>query len=102
MKPVAPLLSQADGPVDDSSIEAEVHRLCDARDRDGRITLPAPPSPETLRAATPCPPPSREEPTLDTIPSPPPSAARSRGELAVEDAPSTIPGPPRLPRIAEI
>ncbi|HEY8092089.1 MAG TPA: hypothetical protein VIF09_29715, partial [Polyangiaceae bacterium] len=64
-------------------------------------TLPAPPSPETLRAATPFPPPSEREPTLDTIPAPPPSASRKRVDSATDESvPSTIPGPPRMPRIA--
>ena len=103
MKPVAPRIPQADAAEGDSSIHSEVLRLCDAQDQGDRITLPAPPSSEMLRAATPFPPPLRAESTLDTIPSPPPSAARKRGEAGTDEAaPSTIPGPPRLPRIAEV
>ena len=74
----------------------------DASDDNERITLPAPPSPETLRLATPFPPRDEEEPTLDTIPSPPPSTLRKRAESGAdaEAVPSTIPGPPPVPRIA--
>ena len=102
MKPVAPPLAVSDDTdEEESSIQSEVLRLCDERDRDGRITLPAPPSPETLRAATPFPPAGEREGAMDTIPTPPPSASRKRADLLGEEAvPSTIPGPPRVPRIA--
>jgi hypothetical protein len=103
MKPVAPLLPLADPQDDEPSLQSEIVRMCDERDAradNERITLPAPPTPETLRLATPCPP--RDEPSLDTIPAPPPSAARKRDAAAeMESVPSTIPGPPRIPRIAE-
>jgi hypothetical protein len=100
MKPVAPPLPEGE-PADEASIHTEVLRLCDEQERHARITLPAPPSPETLRAATPLPPPSSREPSLDTIPSPPPSTSRRRLDAGADDAvPSTIPGPPPVPRIA--
>jgi hypothetical protein len=102
MKPVAPMLPTADATEEESSIQSEVLRLCDASERGERITLPAPPSSEMLRAATPFPPPLRAESTLETIPSPPPSSARKRDEAGPDEAaPSTIPGPPRVPHIAE-
>jgi hypothetical protein len=104
MKPVAPPLAVSDATTEEEpSIQSEVLRLCDERDRDrdGRITLPAPPSPETLRAATPFPPAGEREGSMDTIPTPPPSASRKRADSMTEEAvPSTIPGPPRVPRIA--
>ncbi|HEY6460915.1 MAG TPA: hypothetical protein VIY73_12215 [Polyangiaceae bacterium] len=103
MKPVAPPLPPRDAPgeaLDEASIQSEVLRLCDEHERGERITLPAPPSPETLRMATGFPPSSEEEHALDTIPSPPPSAQRRRTDVTADDAaPSTIPGPPPLPRI---
>ena len=105
MKPVAPLLTIAEPQEDEPSLQSEIGRMCDERDARGdheRITLPAPPSPETLRLATPFPPP-REEQSLDTIPAPPPSAARKRADsdtAEMDAVPSTIPGPPRVPRIA--
>ncbi len=103
MKPVAPLLPLAEPKDDEPCLQSEIVRMCDERDARGdneRITLPAPPTPETLRMATPFPPP-REEGSLDTIPAPPPSAARKRDSAAdVDSVPSTIPGPPRVPRIA--
>ncbi|MGH7296487.1 MAG: hypothetical protein ACRELB_16235 [Polyangiaceae bacterium] len=101
MKPVAPPMASAEPAEDESSIQSEVLRLCDERDRGDRITLPAPPSPETLRAATPFPPASERDVPMDTIPTPPPSASRKRADSASDEAvPSTIPGPPRVPRIA--
>jgi hypothetical protein len=105
MKPVAPLLPLDAAQDDEPSLQSEIVRMCDEREARGdneRITLPAPPTPETLRMATPFPPP-REETSLDTIPAPPPSAARKRADSSAEidSVPSTIPGPPRLPRIAE-
>ncbi len=113
MKPVAPTL-HAEPKADLPSLQSEIRALCERGERgergdesraesrasDERITLPAPPSPEALRAATPVPP--RDPPSHDTIPAPPPSAARRRadGEPEVEPSPSTIPGPPRVPSIA--
>ncbi len=73
--------------------------MCETRARDERITIPAPPTPETLRAATPCPP-AREEEHLDTIPAPPPSSVRKRDDEELEDpAAATIPGAPRVPNL---
>jgi hypothetical protein len=106
MKPVAPRLALEKVPTEEPSLHAEILRLCDEtldqedqEEGNERITLPAPPpSPETLRMATPYPPP--DERSLDTIPAPPPSNARKRMESEVEAVPSTIPGPPPVPRIA--
>jgi hypothetical protein len=131
MKPVAPALRADDSRSELPSLQSEIRRLCDAKAAeatDERATIPAPPSVEALRAATPYPPPSREEPSrgqgqrqseeerqrarereaeLETIPAPPPaSSARTlegrddEGEAEGERVPSTIPGPPRMPRIA--
>jgi len=88
------------------SLQYEIRGLCDQRDADDeggghdRITIPAPPSAEVLRLATPLPPPDRATP--DTIPAPPPSSARRpvQQDEGEENVPSTIPGPPRLPSIA--
>ena len=108
MKPTAPPMVQPVEGEDEASIHAEVLRLCDERERDGRITLPAPPSPEALRASTPFPPRNDEDDRvkpLDTVPAPPPSASRKRTESGVvesggeDSVPSTIPGPPPVPRI---
>lgn len=104
MKPVAPeLLSDDAKKADQPTLQSEIRRLCDAKDSHERITLPAPPTEEALRASTPFPPRPRDA-DGDTLPAPPPSSARKRkdGEDASdEDAlPSTIPGPPPLPRIA--
>ena len=100
MKPVVPPLAPSEGVADQPTLLSEIRRLCDDKASDERITLPAPPTEETLRAATPVPPPN--EPAGDTIPAPPPSAARRRTDTdpGNEDEPSTIPGPPRLPSIA--
>jgi hypothetical protein len=101
MKPTAPPLSLPDDAAPESSIQSEIARVCETKARDERITIPAPPSPETLKAATPCPP-AREENHLDTIPAPPPSSVRKRDEsdAAVEEPPvSTIPGAPRVPDV---
>lgn len=104
MKPVAPELPSDDVKVDQPSLQSEIRRLCDARASDARITLPAPPTEEALRASTPFPPRDPEEASSDTIPAPPPSTARKRkdGEAESEAIPSTIPGPPKLPRIAGV
>lgn len=99
MKPTAPPLSLPDD-APESSIQSEFARVCETKARDERITIPAPPTAETLAAATPCPP-AREENHLDTIPAPPPSSVRKRdqGDDAVVEEPpvSTIPGAPRVP-----
>ncbi len=97
MKPTAPPLSVADE-APESSIVSEIARACETKAHDERITIPAPPSPETLRAATPCPP-AREENHLDTIPAPAPSSIRRREEGADEIPVSTIPGAPRVPNV---
>ncbi|HEX8789318.1 MAG TPA: hypothetical protein VF765_00095 [Polyangiaceae bacterium] len=101
MKPQAPPLSlPPDDAAPESSIQSEMARVCETRARNERITIPAPPSPETLRAATPCPP-AREEEHLDTIPAPPPSSVRKRDDedTLEEPAVSTIPGAPRVPNL---
>lgn len=99
MKPPAPPLSLPDDAPPESSIQSEIARVCETRARDERITIPAPPTPETLRAATPCPP-AREEEHLDTIPAPPPSSVRKRDDEELEDpAAATIPGAPRVPNL---
>jgi hypothetical protein len=66
MKPTAPSLSLTDE-APESSLESEIARVCETKARDERITIPAPPSPETLKAATPCPP-AREESDLPGAP----------------------------------
>ncbi len=100
MKPTAPPLSlPEDAAAPESSLQSEIARACDTKARDERITIPAPPSPETLKAATPCPP-AREENHLDTIPAPPPSSIRKRDDAEGEELPvSTIPGAPRVPNV---
>ena len=110
MKPVAPALLPDDAKTTDQpTLQSEIRRLCDERASDQeRITLPAPPTEEALRAATPFPPRDPNVLTSDTLPAPPPSSvARKRqdgehGETtdAGDELPSTIPGPPRVPRIA--
>jgi hypothetical protein len=107
MKPVAPELPSDDAKVDQPTLQSEIRRLCDAKASEDRITIPAPPSEEALRASTPHPP-RGLEPASDTVPAPPPSAQRKRHDGEREDAssdavtPSTIPGPPPLPRIAGV
>ena len=97
MKPSAPPLSVPDeAPA--SSIESEIARVCETKAAAERPTIPAPPSPETLKAATPCPP-AREENHLDTIPAPAPSSIRKREQGDEEPPVSTIPGAPPLPNI---
>jgi hypothetical protein len=107
MKPVAPPLLDDDTQENVPSLQSEIRELCDRRDASGdegdheRITIPAPPSAEVLRLATPLPPPDRAN-APDTIPAPPPSSARRPVQPgdAEDNVPSTIPGPPRLPSIA--
>jgi hypothetical protein len=96
MKPTAPALSLPDD-APESSIESEIARVCETRARDERPTIPAPPSPEVLRAATPCPP-ARTEEHLDTIPAPPRVCDESEAEEELP-ASATIPGVPRLPDV---
>ncbi|HTQ48384.1 MAG TPA: hypothetical protein VMI75_36760 [Polyangiaceae bacterium] len=107
MKPTAPPLSvHEDAP--DSSLESEIARACETA-HDERITIPAPPTAEALRAATPFPPPDDEESQdeetrRDTTPAPPPktSAIRRRdgGDDGEEEpVPDTIPSAPRVPKI---
>lgn len=100
MKPVAPQLAVDDVTAEIPSIESEMRRLCEEQAPHSRITIPAPPTPEALRLATPVPPPESER--RDTTPAPPPSSIRRRSDTdpAIDDAPSTIPGPPRLPSVA--
>jgi hypothetical protein len=102
MKPVAPALSKDEARNELPSLQSEIRDLCDQKAAE-RITIPAPPSVDILRLATPLPPAEHAHP--DTIPAPPPSSARrpvQRDEREEEDeaVPSTIPGPPRVPSIA--
>ena len=106
MKPTAPPLSVHEV-APDSSLQSEIARACETA-HDERITIPAPPTAEALRAATPCPPADDEfqdeETQRDTTPAPPPktSAIRRRDggdDGEEESAPDTIPGAPRLPKI---
>jgi hypothetical protein len=101
MKPVAPTLPAAADKDDHPSLQSELGRLCEAKASDERVTIPAPPTEEALRAATPFPPP-RDPERRDTTPASPPSSIRRRtdSEPESEAVPSTIPGPPRVPRIA--
>jgi hypothetical protein len=104
MKPVAPALL-ADDRRDQPTLHSEIRALCDTKAADERITLPAPPTEEALRASTPFPPPRRDsDAPVDTTPAPPPSSCRRRTDSQPdsEAQPSTIPGPPRVPRIAGI
>jgi hypothetical protein len=100
MKPVAPPLLGEDARADAPSLQSEIRELCDRKESE-RITLPAPPSAEILHLATPVPPDDGPR-APDTIPSPPPSSARRpvQKDGGEDSVPSTIPGPPRLPRIA--
>jgi len=107
MKPRAPELTPD---TQQPSLEAELGRLCDAKAGEGRVTVPAPPSAEVLRAATPLPPEPPAEATPEspraapTTPAPPVrsqvvrSRADSDEEPEAQDA--VIPPPPRLPRIS--
>jgi hypothetical protein len=100
MKPTAPSLTLSDD-APESSLQSEIARVCETKAREERDTIPAPPSPETLRAATPCPP-ARVENNLDTIPAPPTSVIRKRDEDEEQDeavASTTIPGAPRVPDV---
>jgi len=107
MKPVAPPLLDDDTQENIPTLQSEIRELCDQRDagdEEGghdRVTIPAPPSAEVLRLATPLPPPDHAH-GPDTIPAPPPSSARRpvQQDDGEENVPSTIPAPPRLPSIA--
>ena len=107
MKPVAPLLTDQRRTVIEPSLHSEITRVCDEREESGddnRITLPSIPTAEMLRLATPYPPPD-DESSLATLAPPPISAVDELGDegtdgAAGRHAPSGIPGPPRLPRIA--
>ncbi len=102
MKPVAPaLLAEDDAPA--PTLQSEVRALCDAKADHERITLPAPPTDEALRASTPFPPRREDDAPVDTLPAPPPSSCRRRTDSQPDtESPSTIPGPPRMPRIAGV
>ncbi|HEY3821144.1 MAG TPA: hypothetical protein VGL81_28460 [Polyangiaceae bacterium] len=105
MKPVAPALLADDDRAAQPTLQSEIRALCDTRATDERITLPAPPTEEALRASTPFPPPPRDpDAPVDTLPAPPPSSCRRRSDSQPDDdaSPSTIPGPPRMPRIAGV
>jgi hypothetical protein len=104
MKQTTPPLS-VPGEAPDSSLQSEIARACETA-HDERITIPAPPTAEALRAATPCPPPGEEceheETRRDTTPAPPPttSAIRNGGDDGEEEpAPETIPSAPPVPKI---
>ncbi|HEY5239860.1 MAG TPA: hypothetical protein VIJ22_00275 [Polyangiaceae bacterium] len=102
MKPVAPALLADDEKAPQPTLHSEIRALCDTREAHERITLPAPPTDEALRASTPFPPPRDPDAPVDTMPAPPPSSCRRRTDSHPdgETGPSTIPGPPRVPRIA--
>ncbi len=102
MKPVAPVLPPSNaGDEHQPTLQSEIRRLCDsAVSQDERVTIPSPPTEEDLRLSTPVPPREIEEERSDTTPAPPPSSARKRTGDEGDAVPSTIPGPPRLPRIA--
>ena len=104
MKPVAPALLARDDRPNQPTLHSEIRALCDTKADNERITLPAPPTEEALRASTPFPPPRRDDDApVDTTPAPPPSSCRRRTDSQPEtESPSTIPGPPRLPRIAGV
>jgi hypothetical protein len=100
MKPVAPTLVADDITTETPSLEREMQRVCEEQAPHSRVTIPAPPTEEALRLATPLPPHDSER--RDTTPAPPPSSIRRRSDTdpEIEDPPSTIPGPPRLPNVA--
>jgi hypothetical protein len=103
MKPVAPELPYDDAKPQQPNLQSEIRRLCDTKASDERVTIPSPPSEEALRAEAPVPPEDgqelTEDTTGDTLPAPPPSAKKREDG---DDAPSTIPGPPPLPRITGV
>jgi hypothetical protein len=110
MKPTAPPLSvPEDAP--ESSLQSEIARACETA-HDERITIPAPPTAEALKAATPCPPADEEsrqsdeeseheDGRRDTTPAPPPraSAICKRDDDEEEPTPEAIPVAPRVPKI---
>jgi hypothetical protein len=101
MKPVAPPLPAGDAETEQPSLESEIGRLCEARAAEERVTIPSPPSEEALRLSTPYPP-ADEEASTETTPAPRPVSMmrRTDGEPESEETPTTIPGPPPVPRIA--
>jgi hypothetical protein len=109
MKPVAPALLSDDGRAQ-PTLHSEIRALCDNQAEDDaktegeRITIPAPPTEEALLMSTPFPPRRDSDAPVDTMPAPPPPSCRRRSESHpdLESAPSTIPGPPRIPRIAGV
>jgi hypothetical protein len=114
MKPRAPQLTPK---TPQPSLHTEISRLCETKARDGRPTIPAPPTAESLRAATPLPveaptmPPSTGPITTPTPPSneavtspaPPPTSDvlptyQDEVESGLVMRPA-IPPPPRVPKI---
>ncbi len=57
MKPAAPTLVADDITTETPSLETEMRRVCEEQAPHSRITIPAPPTEEALRLATPVPPP---------------------------------------------
>jgi hypothetical protein len=105
MKPRAPDLTPA---AQDPSLQTELDRVCEEKARE-RVTVPAPPSAEVLRAATPLPPEPPEpgtdssSPAAVTLPAPPVVSqvvARGDHDEASAELEAAIPRPPRVPRIA--
>ncbi|MGD0524019.1 MAG: hypothetical protein ABSE49_02680 [Polyangiaceae bacterium] len=114
MKPVAPALLSDDDRAAQPTLHSEIRALCDNKGEDDtrgealeageRITIPAPPTEEALLMSTPFPPRHDPDAPVDTLPAPPPSSCKRRSESNpdFDNAPSTIPGPPRIPRIAGV
>jgi hypothetical protein len=116
MKPRAPELTPETA---EASLHAEIMRLCEAKASEAHETVPAPPSEESLRAATPLPSgsvqdfrdaPTEPPPSHDAIttPAPPPTSQVMASQEDDEDFTRTrrttrpaIPPPPRLPKIAD-
>jgi hypothetical protein len=101
MKPARSLRERWIVSREEPSIQSEILRMVESKNRKVRDTVPAPRSVEEM-------PPSRElargeEQAYDTIPAPPPSGADVKDEHAGEEKPpSTIPGPPKVPVIVEV
>jgi hypothetical protein len=116
MKPRAPQLTPK---TPQPSLHTEITRLCEAKATEGRPTIPAPPTAESLRAATPLPP---DAPTMPpstgpiTTPTPAPTSAGAVTTPAPPPASDVIPTyeddvesglvmrpaippPPRVPKI---
>jgi hypothetical protein len=117
MKPVAPALLSDEPQSAQPTLQSEIRALCDrgadnrgeddTRAEGERITIPAPPTEEALLMSTPFPPRRDPDAPVDTMPAPPPSSCRRRSDSqadldGLDNAPSTIPGPPRIPRIAGV